>query len=154
MSSVNKVILVGRIGQDPDVRNTSSGSTVVNLNLATSERRKEGGGSHSNVTYADVTEWHRVAVFGKAAEFAANYLQKGDLVYVEGNLRTRKYTDKAGIERSVTEVACMTLQSLSSKSQGKPQKNAEREPKARPQSNFDSDIPFANPYRGKYAYAI
>lgn len=97
---VNKVILVGHLGQDPEVRYMPNGGAVANLTLATSEtwRDKEDGEMREN------TEWHRVVVFGKLAEIASEYLRKGALVYIEGQLRTRKWADQSGQDRYTTEV--------------------------------------------------
>jgi single-strand DNA-binding protein len=99
--SVNKVILVGRVGKDPDVRSLNSGGKVVNLSVATSERWKDKDSGENK----ERTEWHRVVIWNeRAANFAEQYLQKGALVYVEGALETRKYTDQSGIEKYTTEV--------------------------------------------------
>lgn len=147
MSSVNKAIIVGRVGQDPDVRTTNGGKTIVNMSVATSERRNG----------EETTEWHRVTVIGSAAEFAAKYLKKGDLVYLEGKIQTRKWTDKAGIERYTTEVACFIVQSLSSQgSTGNNRSGTRQRPQSQQMgSDFDDDqIPFANPYRGRYCYVV
>ncbi|ENR6908392.1 single-stranded DNA-binding protein [Salmonella enterica] len=97
---VNKVILVGHLGQDPEIRYMPNGGAVANLTLATSEtwRDKQTGEMREN------TEWHRVVVFGKLAEIASEYLRKGAQVYIEGQLRTRKWTDTQGIERYTTEI--------------------------------------------------
>ena len=97
---VNKVILVGYLGQDPEVRYLPSGGAVANFTLATSEtwRDKQDGQMREN------TEWHRVVVFGKLAEVAGEYLRKGAQVYIEGQLRSRKWTDQSGLEKYVTEV--------------------------------------------------
>ena len=97
--TVNKVILVGNLGQDPDVRKTAGGSAVCNLRIATSERRKDRDGN-----FSEHTEWHSVVVFGKQAETVARYLQKGRQVYIEGKLQTRKWQDKNGNDRYSTEI--------------------------------------------------
>jgi single-strand DNA-binding protein len=96
--SVNKVILVGHLGADPETRTTGGGTVVANLRLATSERMKKGD------EWQDHTEWHRVVCFGRNAENASKYLKKGRQIYVEGRLRTNKWTDKEGHERYTTEV--------------------------------------------------
>ncbi|RAT20387.1 single-stranded DNA-binding protein, partial [Lonsdalea populi] len=97
---VNKVILVGHLGQDPEVRYTPNGKAVTGLNLATSEtwRDKQTGENREN------TEWHRIVLFGKLAEVAGEYLRKGSQVYIEGQLRTRKWTDNSGTDRWTTEI--------------------------------------------------
>ncbi len=105
---INKVILVGNLGADPETRAMPSGSTVANLRIATSEswRDKQTGEQQER------TEWHRVALFGRLAEVAAEYLKKGSQVYIEGSLRTRKWTDKQGQERYSTEIIGNDMQML------------------------------------------
>ena len=105
---INKVILVGNLGADPETRAMPSGSQVANLRIATSEswRDKTSG------EQLERTEWHRVALFGRLAEIAAEYLRKGSQVYIEGSLRTRKWTDKQGNERYSTEIIGNELQML------------------------------------------
>jgi single-strand DNA-binding protein len=99
--SVNKVILVGNLGRDPEVRNTQSGAKIVNLNLATSESWKD----RQNGERRERTEWHRVVIFNpNLAEVAERFLRKGSKVYLEGQLQTRKWTDQSGVERYSTEV--------------------------------------------------
>ena len=105
---INKVILVGRLGQDPDVRYTASGSAVTTISIATSESWKDRNTGQQQ----ERTEWHRVVFFGRLAEIAGQYLKKGSQVYVEGSLRTNKYTDKNGIERYSTDVNANELQML------------------------------------------
>ncbi len=96
---INKVILVGNLGADPETKTTQSGMVVCSLRIATTERKKDASGN-----WADYTEWHRVTVFGKTAENAQKFLKKGRQVYVEGKLRTTKYQDKDGKERYSTDV--------------------------------------------------
>src|SRR5271169_4291454 len=105
---INKVILIGNLGADPETRAIPSGTTVANLRIATSEswRDKQSGEQQER------TEWHRVAMFGRLAEIAAEYLKKGSQVYIEGSLRTRKWTDKQGNERYSTEIIGNELQML------------------------------------------
>jgi len=105
---VNKVILVGNLGADPETRAMPSGSSVANLRIATSEswRDKTSGEQQER------TEWHRVALFGRLAEIASEYLRKGSQVYIEGSLRTRKWQDKQGVERFSTEIVGSELQML------------------------------------------
>ena len=101
MSSVNKVILLGRLGKDPEVRNFQNGGKVVNFSLATSERYKDRDGNQQ-----EKTEWHNVAIFNeKLGEIAEKYLRKGSLVYIEGQMQTRKWQDQSGNDRYSTEVA-------------------------------------------------
>ena len=99
MASVNKVIILGRLGRDPELRETASGTTVCRLAVATSRRYKAKDGSKQ-----EETEWHDISLFGKTAEIAGQYLKKGSEVYVEGRLHTRKYTGKDGVERYATEI--------------------------------------------------
>jgi single-strand DNA-binding protein len=113
MASVNKVILVGNLGRDPEVRYLPSGDAVANITLATTETWKDKSGEKQ-----EQTEWHRVAMFGKTAEIAGEYLKKGSQVYIEGRLQTRKWTDKEGQERYTTEIRADRMQMLGSRSGG------------------------------------
>jgi single-strand DNA-binding protein len=108
---VNKVILIGNLGNDPEVRYTPSGSAVANISLATSEtwRDKQSG------ELQDRTEWHRVVFFNRLAEIVGEYLRKGSKVYVEGSLRTRKWVDKNGVEKYTTEIIANEMHMLDSK---------------------------------------
>lgn len=156
---VNKVILVGHLGQDPEMRYIPNGSAVATLNLATSDswRDKQTGESKEK------TEWHRVVLFGKLAEVAGEYLRKGSQVYIEGQLRTRKWQDQAGQDRYTTEVVVNvggTMQMLGSRQNngqasgaawGKPQQPVELRQFSgsqaagateSPPMDFDDDIPF------------
>lgn len=110
MASINKVILVCALGKDPEVRQTQSGSAICNLSAATSRKYKDAQGE-----YQEETEWHRISLFGRMAELAGQYLSKGSSVYIEGRLRTRKYTDKEGIDRYVTEIIGENMQFLDKK---------------------------------------
>jgi single-strand DNA-binding protein len=109
MASVNKVILIGNLGRDPETRYTTGGDAVTNLNLATSEQWKDKSGEKQ-----ERTEWHRVVLFGRQAEVAGEYLKKGRSVYIEGRLQTRKYTDKDGVEKYSTEIVGDRMQLLGS----------------------------------------
>lgn len=112
MASVNKVILLGNLGRDPETRYAADSNTpICNIVIATSRRYKDSQGQ-----LQEETEWHRVVFFGRQAEVAQTYLHKGNPVYVEGRLRTRRYTDKEGVERYQTEIISETLQLLSSRS--------------------------------------
>ena len=102
--SFNRVILLGRLGRDPEVRYAQSGTTVATLNMATDERRPDGNGGWKNET-----EWHRVVLFGKQADLAKQYLTKGREVMIEGSLRTRQWQDKDGQKRYTTEVVCQNM---------------------------------------------
>jgi single-strand DNA-binding protein len=111
---VNKVILVGNLGNDPETRAMPSGSTVTNLSVATSESWKDKQTGEQK----DRTEWHRVAMFGRLAEIAAEYLRKGSQVYIEGKLRTRKWQDQQGNDRYSTEIIADQMQMLGGRSGG------------------------------------
>ena len=111
---MNKVILIGRLGQDPKTANTQTGTIIVNFSLATDESFTGRDGNK-----VDKTEWHRVVAFGKQAEFCSNYLSKGRLVLVEGSIQTRKWQDQEGRDRYTTEVKARSVQALDPKSQQK-----------------------------------
>jgi len=113
MASVNKVILIGNLGRDPETRYTTGGDAVTNLNIATSETWKDKAGEKQ-----EKTEWHRVVLFGRQAEIAGEYLKKGRSVYIEGRLQTKKYTDKDGVEKYSTEIVGDRMQLLGSKDGG------------------------------------
>jgi single-strand DNA-binding protein len=111
MASVNKVIIVGNIGRDPETRFLPSGDALTNISVATSDRYKDKATGEMK----ESTEWHRITFFGKLAEIAGQYLKKGSQVYVEGKLRTRKYTDQAGVEKYSTEIVADSMQMLGGK---------------------------------------
>lgn len=133
MRGVNKVIVVGNLGGDPETRHMPSGNAVTNMTVATNEAWKDKQTGEQK----ERTEWHRVSLFGKLAEIAAQYLRKGSQVYIEGKLRTRKWQDKDGNDRYTTEVIADQMQMLGSKGGGSSQ------PASEPQTgDFDDDIPF------------
>jgi len=148
---VNKVIILGRLGQDPEVRYAPSGAVFANMTVATSEqwRDKQTG------EQKEQTEWHRVVVSGKLAEIAGEYLRKGSEVYLEGKLRTRKWTDQSGVEKYTTEVLVGvrgSMQMLGSKQEGNrqsaPQQQGSQQQSTSstnnaPPMDFDDDVPFA-----------
>ena len=111
MASVNKVILVGNLGRDPEVRYTTGGTAVANFSLATTDRWSDAASGERK----ERTEWHRVVVWGKQAEIAGEYLRKGRQVYVEGSLQTREWTDREGQKRYTTEVKAQRFQMLGSR---------------------------------------
>ena len=113
MSSVNKAILIGNLGANPEVRYTASDTAVCNLRIATNERFKNKSGD-----YEERTEWHSVVVFGRQAESCGEYLTKGRKVYIEGRIQTRKWEDRDGMERYSTEVVASTVQFLGARDQG------------------------------------
>lgn len=113
MASVNKVILVGNLGRDPEVRYIPSGSAVANFTMATTDQWKDPSGERK-----ERTEWHRIVVWGKQAEIAGEYLRKGRQVYVEGSLQTREWTDRDGNKRYTTEVRAQRFQMLGNRGSG------------------------------------
>ena len=136
---VNKVILVGRLGADPEIRYTQDGTMVTNLNVATNEQWKDKEGERQQRT-----EWHRVVTFRKLAEICGNYLSKGSLVYIEGRIQTRSWDDKDGVKRYTTEVVASTMQMLDRKGQGTEQPGAGPDsygPMSGP-DRHDDDVPF------------
>ena len=149
MRGVNKVILVGNLGNDPEVRYTPAGAAIANMTIATSESWKDKATGQAQ----DRTEWHKVVMFNKLGEIAGQYLSKGSKVYIEGSLRTRKWQDKSGADRYTTEIVASEMQMLDSKPQDGQQaarqqpahtKQAVAEPLP-PLANFDDfddSIPF------------
>jgi single-strand DNA-binding protein len=172
MASVNKVIIVGNLGRDPEIRYMPSGDAIANIAVATSYKSKDKNSGEQK----ELTEWHRISFFGRLAEIVGQYLKKGSSVYVEGRLQTRKYTDKDGIERYATDIIAENMQMLGGRqgvgggdsydgggsgsyggdagydappSRPAPQRQAPPAPAARPQpkpapnfSDMDDDIPF------------
>ncbi|WP_250519471.1 single-stranded DNA-binding protein [Caballeronia sp. NCTM1] len=143
MASVNKVILVGNLGADPETRYLPSGDAVANIRLATTDKYKDKASSE----WKETTEWHRVAFFGKLAEIVTQYLKKGSSCYIEGKIRTRKWTDQAGVEKYSTEIVADQMQMLGGRGEGgqqaqqKPQRQQAKQ--AAPAGDFDDDqIPF------------
>ncbi|OGA53147.1 MAG: single-stranded DNA-binding protein [Betaproteobacteria bacterium RIFCSPLOWO2_12_FULL_62_58] len=113
MASVNKVILIGNLGRDPEVRYLPDGGAITNISVATTDVWKDKSGDKQ-----ERTEWHRVAFFGRLAEVAGEYLKKGSPVYIEGRLQTRKWQDKEGKERSTTEIVANEMKMLGSRGGG------------------------------------
>ena len=152
MASVNKVILVGNLGADPETRFMPNGDAVANIRLATTESWKDKASGEKK----EITEWHRVVLYRKLGEIAGQYLKKGSAVYIEGRIRTRKWQDKEGQERYTTEIEANEMQMLggkpagdSAQSQQKPQqRNAQGAPKASI-GDMDDDIPFQRHGAGK-----
>ena len=114
MASVNKVILVGNCGRDPEVRYAPSGSAIANVTIATSRQWKDKTSGERQ----EETEWHRVTFFDRMAEIAAEYLKKGKSVYIEGRIKTRKYTDKDGVEKFATDIIATDMQLLGGREGG------------------------------------
>ena len=155
MASVNKVIIVGNLGRDPEVRHMPSGDANANIAVATSYKTKDRNTGEQK----EVTEWHRIAFFGRLAEIVGQYLKKGSSVYVEGHLQTRKYTDKDGVEKYATDIVAEQMQMLGSPRAGDdgaagvhdaaprpvPARTLAAQPAPQPGSGFsdiDDDIPF------------
>jgi len=138
ISSLNKVMLIGRLGKNPEVRYTSNGDAVAELSLATSEKFKSANGQAT-----ERTEWHKLIVWRQTAEFAKQYLKKGQLIYAEGKITTRKWQDKEGNNRYNTEIQVKTLTALGSLSGGSNGSNQQQQQSA-PNNNppQDDDIPF------------
>jgi len=144
---INKVIIVGNLGSDPETRYMPSGSAVTNLTVATNESWKDKATGEQK----DRTEWHKVAMFNRLAEIAAEYLRKGSQVYIEGKLRTRKWQDKSGQDRWTTEIIADEMQMLGGRggagsgsapmSSGQDSGPPSSPPQAGP-DDFDDDIPF------------
>jgi single-strand DNA-binding protein len=151
--TINKAIIVGRLGKDPDMRYTPSGLAVANFNVATNYSVKDSSG-----TFTDKTEWHRIVAYGKQAEFASEYLAKGRLVFVEGRIQSRQWEDKEGQKRYTTEIICSALQPLGPRGEADttkieteaPDTQDTQEPAAdnnqpatgKPTSSEEDDLPF------------
>lgn len=135
MSSVNKQIIIGRLGNDPEYKDFGNGSGVTNISVATSEKYTNKQGEK-----VEETEWFKVSMFGKLGEIAAQYLRKGSLVYIEGKTKTRKYTDSNGNEKYISEVIGQQMQMLSSMNEGQAQNNQQQNPQQRqaPQQQFNN----------------
>ncbi len=145
MASVNKVILIGNLGKDPEVRYLPSGDAVANISIATTETWKDKAGEKQ-----EKTEWHRVSMFSKLAEIAGEYLKKGSQVYIEGRLETRKWTDKEGQERFTTEIKADRMQMLGSRSGGSDRMSApDDESSSAPGRPSASAAPAKKPAAGK-----
>ena len=144
MASVNKVILVGHLGRDPESRALPSGEMVANFSMATTESWKDKSGEKK-----EETEWHRVSFFGKTAEVICEYVKKGSQIYVEGRLQTRKWTDKDGVEKYSTEIRGDRMQMLGSRAssdserlQQEQQKAPEQRAKPATLDDIGDDLPF------------
>lgn len=148
---VNKVIILGYLGRDPDVRTMPSGAQVTTVSVATTEQWTD----RSSGEKQERTEWHRIAFFGRLAEIAGEYLHKGSQVYIEGSIRTRKWQDRQGTERYTTEIVANELQMLGGRGQGggssgsarrrdddEPARDYPDPSRSQPAQDFDDDIPF------------
>ena len=136
---INKAILIGRLGKDPEVRYTPDGTMVTNFNLATDEQWKDKNGEK-----VQKTEWHRIVTFGKLAEICGNYLVKGKLVFIEGRIQTRSWEDKDGVKRFTTEIVASDMKMLDSKGQGQGRADDANAPAASAQNSGTpmEDVPF------------
>lgn len=139
MASVNKVILIGNLGKDPDLRYTPSGQAVANFSLATNEKYKDKDGQ-----MVERTEWHNITVWGKQAETAKEYLKKGRQIYLEGRINYRTYDDKEGVKRNVTDIVVQRIQFLGRREEvpetvGAPGESVETEPAA---GGEEENLPF------------
>ena len=157
MASINKVIIIGNLGNDPEMRYSADGKAIANISVATTETRKDKAGEKQ-----EKTEWHRVSMFGRLAEIAGEYLKKGSSVYIEGKLQTRKWQDKEGNDRYTTEIVANEMKMLGGRASGgdtgmdKPASNNVGAKPTRPQANstpgpssggsgfddMEDDIPF------------
>jgi single-strand DNA-binding protein len=144
--SVNKVLLIGHLGKDPEVRYMTNGEAVANVSLATSESWKDKEGKKQ-----EKTDWHNIVMYRRLAEIAGEYLKKGALIYVEGRIQTRKFPDKeTGQDRYMTEIIVNEMKMLGSKGSGAPEKTDDPvnasgplpAPAKKFDDNFDSDLPF------------
>jgi len=134
---INKAILVGRLGKDPEIRYTPEGAMVTNFNLATDEQWKDKNGEK-----VQKTEWHKIVTFGKLAEICGNYLVKGKLIYIEGRIQTRTWEDKEGVKRYTTEIVASNMQMLDSKGAAKAGDAAAENAGAPPVDAPENDVPF------------
>jgi single-strand DNA-binding protein len=140
MSGVNKVIVLGRLGQDPDLKQTNSGLSVCNFSVATSETWKDKKSGEKQ----EKTEWHRVVIWGKLADLANQYLKKGSQVYIEGRLETREWDDKQGIKRYTTEIIASIVQFIG---------GGQGEKSSKPSGPATNDAPSDNSAFGGHDYS-
>ncbi len=137
---INKAILVGRLGKDPEVKYTPDGMMITNFSIATNFRSKDKNGE-----LLDKTEWHRIVTFGKLAETCGKYLTKGSLVYIEGRIQTRTWDDKEGTKHYMTEIIALTMQMLDSKGQRSGDASSEKPPISHSGADAplsEEDVPF------------
>ncbi len=146
MGSLNKAMIIGRLGADPEVRYTQSNTAVATLNVATNERFKDGNGE-----WQERTEWHRVVAWSWLAEFAQKYIKKGSQVYIEGPIQTRSWEDKDGQKRYTTEIKALTIELLDNRTDNTSFDRSANQETAQPQQSgpidlsnddFDDDLPF------------
>lgn len=159
MASVNKAIIVGNLGQDPELKYSASGDAIVNFSVATTESWKDKNTGEKK----EQTEWHRCVAYRKLAEIIGQYVKKGSSIYIEGKLKTRKWEDKNGVERYTTEIVVDEMQMLGGKQEGGQQQSAPRqqEPQRNAQGaqrpsfeDLSDDIPFAYHARGRIGHCM
>lgn len=134
---LNKVILIGRLGRDPETRYMPNGEAVCNFSVATSEKYTDKNGQRQ-----EATEWHEVTMFRKLAEIAGQYLTKGSQVYIEGKIKSRKYTDKNGVERTAYDIIANEMKMLGGNAQTPAQTPAQKQQLAQAQDDISDDVPF------------
>jgi single-strand DNA-binding protein len=134
---INKVILIGNLGKDPEVRYSQTGGAIASFNVATTETWKKQDGSKE-----ELTEWHRIVAFGRLGEICGEYLSKGSRVYIEGRLQTRKWDDKDGNTRYTTEIVAREMKMLSPRGSSEGSGGQQREEQPFPQSSMGDDVPF------------
>ena len=136
-NSLNKVILIGNLGQDPEARFTPQGTAVTNLSVATNEAWKDQDGE-----LQERTEWHRIVLYGRMAETASEYMKKGQMVYVEGRLHTREWEDQNQVKRRTTEIRCDNFTMLGKRSDSPGSSQEKSTETQKPDSSDDDDLPF------------
>lgn len=134
---LNKVILIGRLGRDPELRYMANGEAVCDFSVATSESWKDKNGQRQ-----EATEWHNVTMYRKLAEIAGKYLTKGSQVYIEGKIQSRKYTDKNGVERTAYDIIANEMKMLGGNSQETQEQPKQQQATAAPVENITDDVPF------------
>ena len=134
---LNKVILIGRLGRDPETRYMPNGEAVCNFSVATSEKYTNKNGQRQ-----EATEWHNVTMYRKLAEIAGQYLKQGSQVYIEGKIKSRKYTDKNGVERTAYDIIANELKMLGGNTQTPAQKPQQAQAQAQVQDDISDDVPF------------
>jgi single-strand DNA-binding protein len=136
---VNKAVLIGRLGKDPEIKYLPDGTMVTNFNLATDEQWKDKNGEK-----VQKTEWHKIVTYRKLAEICGNYLVKGSLVFIEGKIQTRSWDDKDGVKHYMTEIVANEMKMLDSRGQGQAKANTDAAPEAAYSSNGTpmEDVPF------------
>lgn len=134
---LNKVILIGRLGRDPEVRYMPNGEAVCNFSVATSEKYTDKNGQRQ-----EVSEWHNVTMYRKLAEIAGQYLKQGSQVYIEGKIKSRKYTDKNGVERTAYDIIANEMKMLGGNSKATQEQPKQQQATAAPVENITDDVPF------------